>query len=107
MTALQWNIFSFQEPHSYFEFNCREDHQDFFLKHKPKAYHQRNNYYVQETNLSEAYYQRNNYYVQETNLRCWNGLKGTKKGQKNDGKCDFQACTKLGFGALVKGEVLN
>lgn len=58
-----------------------ENHQDFFLKHKPKAYQQRNNSYVQETNLSEAYYQRNNYYVQETNLRCWNGLKGTKKAK--------------------------
>lgn len=52
-----------------------------FSNTNPKPYQQRNNSYVQETNLSEAYHQRNNYYVQETNLRCWNGLKGSKKAK--------------------------
>lgn len=33
MTVPQRNIFSFQDPYSYFEFDCIKDHHDFFLKH--------------------------------------------------------------------------
>lgn len=77
-----------------------EDHQDFFLKHKPKAYQQKKKKktsYVQETNLSEAYYQRNNYYVQETNLRCWNALKGTKKEKQMKGSVTFKHAPNWGL----------